>query len=173
MISLTWTNTDRASTIDRMPEIEKLNSFRTLPNGWHYGSGGPISASVVDDAATINNFLRLVGFARTNFFAGANGEILATAYRQDHYVGVMIEPSGYNSITHEVNNKEVSFIENLMLSDVKKSILTIAGEIWNMSALSTPATMTTLAANSMTWHLRTPQVADYPSSRYHAQKIPA
>jgi hypothetical protein len=172
MTFLAWV-TDRESTIGRVPELKKLDSFRSLPVGWHYGSGGPISAAVIDNAAAVYKFFRLVGFTRTNFFAGVNGEILATAYRQHHYVGVMIEPSGANTVTYEVGNREVTYLENLDLTAIKGSILAIAGEIWNISALPTLATMTTIAANSTTWYLRTPQVAGYPSSKSHAQKIPA
>ena len=174
MILTSWFNTDRVSPVEHTPELEKLNSFRNLPAGWHYGSGGPISSSVIADAASVYHQFRLVGFTRNNFFAGENGEILATAYRRDHYVGVTIEPSGSDTMTYEVGNKEVMYLEDLDLKAIKKAILDVAGRIWNISASSTLTSTTTIAANSMTWSLRTlPPGADYPPLRYHAQKIPA
>jgi hypothetical protein len=166
-------NTDKVSSIERTPELEKLNSFRNLHAGWHYGSGGPISSSVIDNAISVYNLFRLVGFTRNNFFAGENGEILATAYRRDHYVGVTIEPSGSNTITYEVGNKDVMYLEDLDLKSIKKAIIDVAGTIWNMSASSILASTITIAANSMTWSLKTLQEEDYLPSRYHAQKIPA
>lgn len=173
MISIAWSNTDRDSPDERTHVSEKLNSFKRLPIGWHYGSGGPISSRVIDDAIAINKLFRLVGFARTNVFAGANGGILATAYRLYHYIGVTIEPSGTHSIVYEIGNKEDLTLDDLDLATTQRVILRLAGIIWNISASSTQATTTTIAANSTTWSLRTPPGAGYLSSEYDAQKIPA
>lgn len=171
MILASWSNTDRTSSVEHALELEKLSSFRNLPVGWHYGSGGPISSSVIVDAASVYNQFRLVGFTRNNFFAGENGEVLATAYRRDHYVGVTIEPSGFDTITYEVGDKEVLYLDGLDLKAIKKAILDVAGTIWNISALSIPVTSTMIAVNSTTWRSRTQRMeVDYPYSTRNVQK---
>ena len=114
-------------------ELIKLATFSELPSGWHYGSGGPISADVIDNARKIYRFYRLVGFSRTNFFAGADGDVLATAYHLDHYLGVDIEPTGLHSIIYERNGSEIFCHENLNLSRVRSAILEASVAIWNIS----------------------------------------
>jgi len=109
--------------INGTPAIAKLKSFRTLRDGWHYGRGGPISSDVIGQAESIHAFYLSVGFSLTDFFPGANGEVLATAYHKDHYIDVIIEPDGSHSLVYEVANKEIICIDGSDLKTIENSIL--------------------------------------------------
>ncbi len=153
---------------------EKLTSFKTLPIGWHYGLGGPISDDVIEAAAAIYRRFRLVGFSRNDFFAGASGEVLLTAYHRKHYIDVIVEPTKKFSITYEVNDSEKLFREDLEFNEINKEILEIAGKIWNISGSFTPTTMIIPGTSSTIWSLNHHQTGTgYPYSKSIAQKIPA
>lgn len=156
------------------PALQKLEKFRSLQFGWHYGSGAPISSNVIERAAEIYRTFRLVGFTRNDFFAGASGEVLATAYYRDNYVGVIIEPAGQYSITYENDSSQILYREELDAPEIKREIREISGKIWNTSDSSIQPTMT-LQEGGLTTLFLSPQTTaqDYLFSRHNVQKIPA
>lgn len=131
----------------------KISEFADLEQGWHYGRGGAISAPVIRRALALYDTLLLEGLTRTDAFAGADGEILVTAYRGDHYLGITIEPDELYSLVHEVEGREEDeFLEGLDHVTLKKRLGEIAASIWNTFASSTHGTTTQPKAVSTTSH---------------------
>jgi hypothetical protein len=120
-----------------LPTPLKLESFRHLPIGWHYGKGGPLSKEVVDKAVQIYNHLLFLGFTRTNAFAGAGGEAQIAVYHREHHIAITIEPNLLFGLEHEVDGKEALCHENLRFNELKSKLRAIADEIWSTSGSST------------------------------------
>ena len=137
-----------------LPAMAKLRSFRMLPDGWHFGSGGAISLETFRKAKSVFDYLGLCGFTRRDVFVGGDREVLVTAYHRKDYVGVTIEPDGSASITFEKSNEDPQFIDCNDLREVRKNVLRISKKIWPTSDSSTQTTSIQIAANSMTWHSR-------------------
>lgn len=126
---------------DKFPSHSKLETFRHLPAGWHYGKGGPISADAINRAKHVVDTLAINGFTHTDVFPNEGGEVLVTAYHQEHYLSVTVEEQGY-TLNHERAGNDVSFAESLDFPTLSKSLNKIAREIWNMSGFSTRGNMT-------------------------------
>jgi len=115
----------------------KIVSFTHLPNGWHYGQGGPITTQTLRDAFDVYMALLLAGFTSTDAFAGAGYEVLVTAYTGDEYIGVIVEPNGQLSLRHESADEERFYRDKMAMSEVKQKIDQIAGEIlWSSYGFS-------------------------------------
>ncbi|MGJ0505685.1 MAG: hypothetical protein ACR652_00840 [Methylocystis sp.] len=155
---------------------QKIASFASLREGWHYGRGGPISGSVLSDATQVYHSFLLNGFSRTDAFAGAGGEVLVTAYYvssggDDHYVAAMINPSHSFTLRHELNDVDVEsdYIESQSLNVIRNGVARIAREIWNTSGLSIQETSTSIKAGSTIWRSKTLRMGqECQSSRYRA-----
>jgi hypothetical protein len=141
--------------------FDKVEAFRQLPVGWHYGEGGPVDDAVIVRARDALSFLVLIGLTHTDAFAGAGGEILLTAYHRDHYVGVILEPDGSFALSHEERDREVRDRERLSLAELKSELLDvargigIARGIWSSSDTFTLGTLTAYGAGSITSASRT------------------
>jgi len=122
---------------DKFPSHSKLETFRHLPAGWHYGKGGPISADAINRAKHVVDTLAINGFTHTDVFPNEGGEVLVTAYHQEHYLSVTVEEQGY-TLNHERAGNDVSFAESLDCPTLSKSLNKIAREIWNMSGFLHP-----------------------------------
>ncbi len=70
-----------------MPKIEKvlqkLDSFKNLKAGWHYGDGVPVSQKFVDHASNFLQNASLEGIERFNAFPGVEGEVHITIHYRD------------------------------------------------------------------------------------------
>jgi hypothetical protein len=151
----------------------KIEDFASLPVGWHYGQGGPISSPVISTAKELCEFLVLIGFTRTNAFAGADGEILLTAYHEDHYVATIIEPNLEISVTHEHGRAEVFSAETMDVKGAKRALRNSAEEIWSSSGSFIPGISIGSAEDSTTWRLRNPRMAECQFSRSSALRLTA
>jgi hypothetical protein len=126
---------------------QKIASFSDLPTGWHYGQGGPIDQETIDRAIDLFWSMRLNDFTTTDAFPGANGEIQLTAYRDSHFIGIMIEPNGEYSLVHEIDRADAGEpVETSDVETIKATLSAIAGEIaggkWNTSVTFTLRTST-------------------------------
>ena len=65
LLAITGTSTSR-----------KLDGFRTLADGWHYGNGGPIAEEQIREAKKMLQFMNMIGFTRTDAFASGDGETI-------------------------------------------------------------------------------------------------
>jgi hypothetical protein len=132
----------------------KIEDFRSLPVGWHYGGGGPISDSVISAVQELHRFLLQIGLTKTDAFAGVDGEVLLTAYHEHHYVATIVESTGEISVAHERAGTEVGSAEGLKVEEAKGHLLAIARDIWSLSVSSIHGTLTRHSEGSMTLPLR-------------------
>lgn len=124
---------------------EKIKSLSSLPVGWHYGQGGPLSGNVINKALEIDTHYRQLGFTATDAFPGVDSELMITAYRGSHCIETVISSDARYSVTHEHDDTEISATLNVDETTAKRTIIRIGREIWRSlgwSALFMENTMT-------------------------------
>jgi hypothetical protein len=94
---------------------KKINSFKSFPVGWHYGSGIAPVAKVLDLAIHLNKHAGLLGFEATDAFPGIDGEVMLTVYDGDIYLEFSIEVDGSINYIREQGDKEVDSKEKISL----------------------------------------------------------
>lgn len=94
----------------------KLNSFQYLKKGWCYGEGGPISLSNIKSASRIIMESVSYGLGELDVFPGLNNEVAVSIYDGENHLEFIIENTGTVTFTHEFNNEEISYKENIPLS---------------------------------------------------------
>lgn len=135
----------------------KINSFAGLPEGWNYGRGGPIAASIIREGHRWNEILQWAGFPETDAFPGADGEIEITGYRGDHYIEVIIETNSTISIIYEMREETVLDRRNLTPEMAETTISEeIAGSLWSTLDFFTPAISMLSAAVLPPWPSKIP-----------------
>lgn len=148
---------------------EKIRSFRKLPVGWHYGDGGPIENSVIQRSIYLYWSMIWRGVVRTDAFAGADGEILLTAYHGEHYLGIVIEQDGKMTFRHEFKDEEKTYIEVDNLSEMESAI----GEAvkwWNTYDFFIQITSSVSAIDLTSYRLNERNLTGYPLSIENAWK---
>jgi hypothetical protein len=113
---------------------QKIDSFRLLPKGWHYGEGGPAEESAASAAEAILWAFALEGVSDTSAFPGANGEVMVTAYVDSHYLEAIAETDGSVSLTYELDDFELFSKERMRLVDAIAKVRGILGGVWSTSA---------------------------------------
>ena len=79
---------------------DKIESYRDLPQGWHYGEGEAFSQDVIDRALALESQIRQYGI-ETDAFPGLGGEVLLIAYQDNKTWDVCVEPNGTVTLTGE------------------------------------------------------------------------
>jgi len=91
--------------------IEKLDSFRNLPDGWNYGSGRAILDHVHELAVSFLEYFEAES-VETDVFPGTEGSVCITTYGH-HDIELEIEID--LSITITVTNQSLSINEARLL----------------------------------------------------------
>lgn len=137
---------------------KKIRSFGSLPIGWHYGQGGPLSADVINKALAIYDYYRQLGITTTDAFPGADGELMITAYRGSNCIETTISTDLRYSVAHERDNAEISATQGVSEIIAKRTIKQIGAEIWRslgLLGLSTESTTTKGGRDSQASRSRT------------------
>jgi hypothetical protein len=119
----------------------KIDSFRHLPKGWHYGEGGPAQESAASAAEAILWVFALAEVSDTGAFPGAHGEVMVTAYVDSHYLEAIAETDGSISLTYEVDDAELFSNGRMRLRDAIEKVREILGGAWSTSAFYTLNTL--------------------------------
>jgi hypothetical protein len=146
---------------------KKLVAFKNLSDGWNYGRGRPIRNNVYKIATSLLLHINELAISKTDAFPGSDGDVCITAYQFTHYLEVTVEVDLTISVSHEVDDDEISSKEGLSLFEAKKELREAVGKIWASSDLFTQPTTIRLGTDLITWHLRTPQTGPaLPSSAW-------
>jgi hypothetical protein len=121
----------------------KIRSFASLRLGWHYGSGVTPTDQMIDHALDWNNKLLSLGFSTTDAFPGVAGEILVTAYKDSHYVEILLDTNSTLSLTYEQNDCELQSIGPSTAVEIFSALQKIAVKLWSTSGSFIPITLTT------------------------------
>jgi hypothetical protein len=146
------------AVMNRIGDTEmKIRSFASLPQGWHYGEGAPITEQSLSAALTILGKLSNEGFLRTDAFPGIEGDVQVTAYEQSDFYEFNFNLDGKYMVVHERNGDILFSQEGLTLDETLQKIEDFASEKCEQSDLSIPNTSTTISAGSQVRLSKTPQ----------------
>jgi hypothetical protein len=123
---------------------EKIRSFTSFPDGWHYGSGGPASAKMTQIALDYLYQYIASGFRETDAFFGPDGQIMVTAYHGKHCVEVTVDVDRLFTVSHQFDGEDRFYepeISSLRASvEVARIVSNIEQEECGTFAWSTPRT---------------------------------
>lgn len=149
----------------------KLESFKLLPVGWHYGEGNPIPITNVKLANDILYLLYQFGYTSTDAFPGIDNEVRITAYKDNKYLEFTVEDDQTITYLLEISDVEQDYKEGLTIDKLSGIILSIGDEGWNSSDLYTQNIMTTGKADFSPLHLGDPVFQSYAKSASMIPKV--
>lgn len=97
---------------------DKIVTFGTLQDGWHFGEGKRIEGFLIIYALDLMNAVINEGYEILDAFPGLNGEIKICAYCSDHYHSFTINGIDNIDYEHEIGKKEIEYAERLTLNEV-------------------------------------------------------
>lgn len=100
----------------------KIISFGELPDGWHYGEGGPPAKETIDFAQDLYWLLLRLGYNETDAFPGIHGEVMVTGYEGARYVELIAEKDGTVSVHLERNGDEIYSEEHRPLKEAAATV---------------------------------------------------
>ena len=119
----------RAQGVDGTHITErKIRGFKRLQKGWHYGEGRPFGDNIINAAISLHKEALRLGFFETDAFPGANGEIMVTIYRHEHYLEFIIERDLTVTFSREDGDDETRYEEGLTLNNAIRVIRDFSGE---------------------------------------------
>ncbi len=101
----------------------KILRFTQLPNGWHFGQGGPIPLGTIRNALDVLVLGDVLGL-ESNAFPSAGGEIAVAFYAPDHVFEVVVGPRGVETaFTEPRDGGEVETADVSTCEDVYSTLL--------------------------------------------------
>lgn len=113
---------------------QKIDSFRDLKVGWHYGSGAPSPERVIHDAHQWSEYLSGLGLIDVDAFAGDGGETLLSAMLGGHAVDLIVETDRTLSVAYDRDDKQIWYRSHVPAWTARSYVAFLAGEIWNSFA---------------------------------------
>lgn len=140
--------------------VKKVNSFAALPLGWHYGTGGPASRSIIEKSLEyIAHFVSL-GFSKTDAFAGEDGQVLVSAYMDEYCLEITIETDHSFTVSCDFQGSskffEPDLSEAVALNELRQLATEIVKEECATFVWSASNTTTTATVSSKALHLHRP-----------------
>lgn len=150
---------------------KKINGFRTLPKGWHRGSGRQIGAGVLEAALEFHALLLSNFFVETDAFPGLSGEIQITAYYGNDCFEFTVEADQKWTFVHQKDSVEIEDVEDLTFEAAKKLISSLWEKIWP-TFTSCLFSIGTTEPNPLGASLSSPRptTAEFQSSRSNVRK---
>jgi len=122
------------AVFSEFPTKSKIQSFKELKNGWHYGEGVSFGQSILDKAITLHQEAIRLALFETDAFPGLNGEVMFTIYFENHYLEFTLKPDDRVTFYREKKGEEVCYQEGLSFEEAKTKIGEFRKEIWKASA---------------------------------------
>ena len=131
--------------------IAKIESFASLPRGWHYGSGGPIGNDIRRKAIQWVDTLRHNGFFDLEAFPNENGEILIASIAGRYYIEVIVETDDTITIVYDIDGKQQMYMSRKTAHEAERAIKELSERIWNTSAGFTLLKFTRSSTDITAW----------------------
>jgi hypothetical protein len=110
------------------PIARKIRSFANLPEGWHYGEGGPLSKSTIDAALDLASFLVPSVTNRIDAVPSQNLNVVILAQIGNEYMEVVIHPDQTCVVIRDGDEEDRTDHAALSLAQVKRMIQKMLGE---------------------------------------------
>ena len=111
------------------PIVRRINSFKSLPHGWHYGEGRGADQLAVESALHAYRAFRKFGITRIEAFPSVAGEVLIAGYFEEETVEFLCGLDGGVNVLHEQED-EIVYDENYpSVEDATEFLRTLP---WNL-----------------------------------------
>ncbi len=96
-----------------------IQSFSSLPEGWHYGSGQGATKEATNLALDICKLLMKYNANELGAFPDVEGGILVTGYNNDHTIEIFCKPDRLLDLLHETDDSVISEFSDLKYSEIE------------------------------------------------------
>lgn len=96
-----------------------IQSFSSLPEGWHYGSGQGATKEATNIALDICKLLMKYNANELGAFPDVEGGILVTGYNNDHTIEIFCKPDRLLDLLHETDDSVISEFSDLKYSEIE------------------------------------------------------
>ncbi len=96
-----------------------IQSFSSLPDGWHYGSGQGATKEATNLALDICKLLMKYNANELGAFPDVEGGILVTGYNNDHTIEIFCKPDRLLDLLHETDDSVISEFSDLKYSEIE------------------------------------------------------
>jgi hypothetical protein len=101
---------------------ERLYSFSSLPNGWHYGRGCAPSPHTIVRALIVIHAMRGLGARKVEVFPAVDGSVVVSAYGQDTCVEITVAASGEFDYAVDLNDNEIAADEKISFASLVNAV---------------------------------------------------
>ena len=113
---------------------KKIQSFRSLKEGWSFGEGVAFQSQILHKAIQLIKSAHALGFDETDAFPGINGEVMVTLYAGQDYWEFTIEADESVTFVYEAGDETRVYEEGLPF-EFAVSMITNIGMQKNMLIL--------------------------------------
>lgn len=99
---------------------DKIRSFRTLPEGWHFGEGVGATDVTVNTAIFVTDLLSRFWVHDMDAFPCVDGGVLVHGYRGDDTIEIQCDPDGRIHIAHERGRDSLHEREDVSMDEIKE-----------------------------------------------------
>jgi len=143
------------SPMEKHITITKLESFRRLNAGWHYGEGIDFDANIVNSALNLHNLAVKLGFFETDVFPGVDGSIMIAIYYKADYLEFTLMRNNEIMYRRETDDVEVVEEELIAFNQAKTILEGLGQDTWKLSDSYISDTTTVGDRDLLPQHLRT------------------
>jgi hypothetical protein len=152
---------------------QKIMAFRSLPRGWHYGSGVPASPAAFRAALHLLTTAIFGGFGDTDAIPGFNGEIQLFVYHKSSVLEFTIQANGVIDYRREEGDEPHTTRDGLTTEEALDILQEFETEVWRSSGSSTASTIFDADGDLAASRSRTQTTArEFLSSSWTASKEP-
>lgn len=122
----------------------KMDAFKDLKPGWHYGQGHSPSEALIQKAKAIAKMLQMEFFCLVDTFLGIEGEIQVTAYPGQYFIEVNLLNDGNLELYVElIDQEEIIDLENLSMVELMRHLKIFKhAKLWKSFAFYPKSTLT-------------------------------
>ena len=123
--------TDKTSSM-----INKVNGFRKLTRGWHYGEGFAPDDNTINNAIDLLKIASSYGLQDSDAFPGIEGDILILLYSNNDILEFSFECSGEIDYIRQKDKTTIDEREHLDIKNAVQVIRNFRKESWKLSDYS-------------------------------------
>ena len=128
--------------------IEKIRSFLSKPNGWHYGAGLPATGIAAKRAIETANLLSLMQGIVIEAFPRTDGGIVVSGVNDETVVDLVISPDGFIDVYIEQGDADELVRSKTNLPFIRSYLEFLGWKVTSSSGFFTRSTTATRVADS-------------------------
>jgi hypothetical protein len=133
---------------------KKIESFRELRPGWHYGEGVAPNEITVRNATRLNRLAHALGFPKTDAFPGVDGDVILVIYHENYDLEFTLRASGGITYYKMKEDEDIEYEKGLSFEQASIKVFLFNVEIWKLSDYLTSEDTATNPRNGQVRNLK-------------------